>query len=144
MSHRCERARAAISLQLDDGLSCVEHAFLERHLARCPSCSEFRAECRAFTGALRGADLERTSTTLLLAVRPRTQRRRAVQRAAVAFAGVATLAFAGLYGAARVEQLSSHDVSTSGRPAYYESADFELGLLRPARVSRGTVDSVPL
>ncbi|HJU46606.1 MAG TPA: zf-HC2 domain-containing protein, partial [Gaiellaceae bacterium] len=82
MSHRCERARAAISLQLDDGLSCVEQAFLERHLARCPSCSEFRVECRAFTGALRGADLERASTTLLF-VRPRKQRRRAVQRAAV-------------------------------------------------------------
>lgn len=144
MPHRCERARAAISLQLDDGISSLELAFLKRHLARCAGCREFQSDCHAFTGALRRARLERTSRALVLGVHPRRLRRRVLQRAAVAVASVATLAFAGLYGVSRVEDLARNDVSSSGRPAYLESPDFEIGLLRPARVGRGTVDSVPL
>jgi predicted anti-sigma-YlaC factor YlaD len=142
MSHRCERARAAVSLELDDGLSAVELAFLQRHLARCPRCSEFRAECVAFTEALRDAPLEPVTRSAVVGIRPRRLRRRGIQRVAVAAAGVATLAVA--YGATQVQQVRSNEAPSSARPAYLESTDFELGMLRPARAGFRANDRVPI
>jgi predicted anti-sigma-YlaC factor YlaD len=142
MSQRCERARAAVSLELDDGLSPVELAFLRRHLARCPRCSEFRAECAAFTGALRAAPLEPVTRSVVVGTRSRRRRRGGIQRVAVAAAGIATLAFA--YGATHVDHVRSYEAPSSARPAYLDSTDFELGLLRPARASRSASDRVPI
>lgn len=144
MSHRCERARAAISLELDGELSAVELAFLERHLLRCARCGEFRAESRTFTEVLRGAPLDRTTRSTVHLAPLRRSRRSAIPRRAVAAASFAVLALGGLYGVTRVEHVTTKPAPAPTRPAYLESPDFELALLRPARAMRGTDNSVAI
>jgi predicted anti-sigma-YlaC factor YlaD len=143
VTHRCERARAAISLELDDELSPLERAFLERHLARCAGCRAFRLECAGFTRELRDASLERMAGFAGDVVALRRVRRRVLPRQVAAIASVATLAVGGLYTIAQVEQTAT-EPEHAAPPAYLESTDFELALLRPAFAKRGTNNDVPL
>jgi predicted anti-sigma-YlaC factor YlaD len=139
MTHRCERARAGISLELDGELSQVELAFLERHLSRCATCTDFRAESLAFTGALRSAPLDSMARSAAELTHRRRGRRRALPRTAVVAASFAAVAVGGLYGLGQVEQVQPKSAPAgSVRPAYLDSPDFELALLRPARANRGT------
>jgi hypothetical protein len=54
----CERARQRASLRLDDELSALEVALLERHLGVCRECREFEACIRTAAGVLRDAPTE--------------------------------------------------------------------------------------
>jgi len=67
----CDRARQAASLSLDDELSQLEHAFLERHLARCAPCGAFAAELRGVTEELRAAPLLPLARAIELPLRRR-------------------------------------------------------------------------
>ena len=138
-THRCERARAAISLELDSELSPLELAFLERHLARCPGCTAFYAACARFTKELRSAPPNVPTRSARDVAYRRRVRRRALPRAGVAAASFAVVALAGLYGVGQVERVTATpERQAPARPAYFESTDFELGLLRPAHAKRGT------
>jgi predicted anti-sigma-YlaC factor YlaD len=55
---RCERARHWASLRLDEELSTVEVALLERHLGSCQACRTFEAGIRSAAGLLREAPAE--------------------------------------------------------------------------------------
>jgi anti-sigma factor RsiW len=55
---RCERARQWASLRLDDELSALEVALLERHLGSCRDCREFEARTRTTALVLRDAPVE--------------------------------------------------------------------------------------
>jgi hypothetical protein len=56
---RCERARQWASLRIDDELSELEDALLEKHLEGCASCSAFAARLAATAEAVRAVPLER-------------------------------------------------------------------------------------
>src|SRR6266498_2943416 len=51
----CDRARQAVSLQLDGELSQLERALLDRHVGRCAACAAFAADATALTEQLRAA-----------------------------------------------------------------------------------------
>jgi len=51
----CERAAQWISLALDDELSVLEQAGLDRHLDRCEACHRLSAELAGLTALIRGA-----------------------------------------------------------------------------------------
>jgi anti-sigma factor RsiW len=58
---RCEHARQWASLRLDDELSAVEVALLERHLGVCQECREFEARIQTTARVLRDAPAEVTA-----------------------------------------------------------------------------------
>jgi predicted anti-sigma-YlaC factor YlaD len=58
MGPECDRARARVSLRLDDELSAHEAVLLERHLSRCLPCAAFAREAGEYTELLRAAPLE--------------------------------------------------------------------------------------
>jgi Putative zinc-finger len=63
---QCDRSRTWVSLRLDGALSEFESALLERHLACCAACSTFALEAEGFTRVLRSAELEPTSSSIVL------------------------------------------------------------------------------
>src|SRR4051812_10073440 len=67
---RCERARQWASLRIDDELSELEDALLEKHLEGCASCSAFAVRLAATTEAVRAVPLERPAISY-----PRFERR---------------------------------------------------------------------
>jgi predicted anti-sigma-YlaC factor YlaD len=93
---RCERARQWASLRLDDELSALEVALLERHLGSCRECREFEARIRATAGLLREAPTEVTAHSFQ-APRRRVQRL-AVHRGRTALVAAAALALGALAG----------------------------------------------
>jgi anti-sigma factor RsiW len=92
---RCERIREWISLELDDELSRIERALVERHVAACADCAAFAVRVDAFTSALRAAPLERLDQPIALPVRRRLQVR-SVQVAAAAAVAVGAVGIASL------------------------------------------------
>ncbi|HEY3050973.1 MAG TPA: zf-HC2 domain-containing protein [Gaiellaceae bacterium] len=58
MHGACDRARQWATADVDGELSRFEHVLLSAHLADCPSCREFDASIRGFTGMLRAAPPE--------------------------------------------------------------------------------------
>jgi anti-sigma factor RsiW len=58
-SGRCDRARQWASLRVDDELSELEEALLERHLELCPACRSFAARLDAATGVIRATPQEK-------------------------------------------------------------------------------------
>ena len=92
-TNACDRATQWISLDLDGELSQLEQAGLHRHLAGCARCRAVSAEVSAFTRMLRDAPMVELEREVAYAA-PRRARARVVRRAA------ASLAFAGLVGAA--------------------------------------------
>jgi anti-sigma factor RsiW len=61
VNRHCDRARAAISFEVDGELSELELAVLRRHLRQCERCVSFRADTMAFSEMLRAAPLEEYS-----------------------------------------------------------------------------------
>lgn len=90
---RCERFRESISRDVDGLLSTFEAVLLDRHVARCASCSAFAARVRAQTALLRSAPLERPTRPVIVAAAPaaRLRRRAAAVGSAVAVAAAAAL-----------------------------------------------------
>jgi predicted anti-sigma-YlaC factor YlaD len=85
----CDRARAWVSLELDDELSQLERALLDAHLSRCEACAAAALEARALAKTLRGAPLQRPGIRFELPQRAPARRGRTV---AVRLALAATLA----------------------------------------------------
>ena len=56
--HNCDRARAWVSMRLDDEISELEDALLDAHLRRCPACREFEDSVRSAVVVLRTQPLE--------------------------------------------------------------------------------------
>lgn len=91
----CDRAREAVSRELDGELSPFESRLLSAHLGRCAQCRAFGAEVVGATRALRDAPLEQLEQPLTL---PRRRALRPVHgsaAAALAAAAVLVLSVAG-------------------------------------------------
>jgi predicted anti-sigma-YlaC factor YlaD len=101
----CQRAREAVSAQLDGELSELGSARLSAHLRGCDACTAFALELAAVSTRLRTAPLERPGIPVEL---PARRSRPALQLAAVAAAVVAVAASSLALG---------HALSSSGSPA---------------------------
>jgi len=84
----CQRAREAVSIQLDGELSELGSARLAAHLRECDACSAYALEVAAVTTRLRSAPLEQPQTVAI----PSRRRRPALQIAAATAAVVAAAA----------------------------------------------------
>ena len=91
----CERAAQWISLELDDALGELERAALQRHLARCATCSGARAEIAGFTLLLRSAPLVERRRPVSVGGVGIPRRARLVRRAAASLVLAAALAAGG-------------------------------------------------
>jgi predicted anti-sigma-YlaC factor YlaD len=93
--HSCDRARAWISLRLDEEISELEGALLEAHLRRCSACREFEQSVRGAVLALRARPLERIDHPVIVAGRRRANFRPGavtkVAAVAAAVVGVTTV-----------------------------------------------------
>ena len=91
----CERARAWISLRLDDEISELEEALLGAHLRRCDACREFEASVRGAVVALRAQPLEEIDHPVIVSGRRRLSLRigavASVAAVAAAVVGVSTV-----------------------------------------------------
>jgi len=101
----CERAARSISLRLDDELSELEGAALDRHLAQCPRCRSVAAETLGFTQLLREAPLVEVGRRIVV-TSPRRARARLVRRTAAAVV---------LAGGVAAASIAAY-VSTTGEP----------------------------
>lgn len=101
----CERARKAVSAQLDGELSEMGSARLSAHLRRCAACAAYALEAAAITTRLRMAPLERPGIEVAL---PSRRRRPGLQIAAAAAAVLVAAASSLALG---------HALRSSGHPA---------------------------
>src|ERR1051326_2598095 len=85
----CQRARQAVSLRLDGELSELEGLWLDGHLGGCAHCRAYDVDTEAFTGALRGAVLDRPAAVFVL---PRRRSRGSLVRLAAAASVLVTAA----------------------------------------------------
>jgi predicted anti-sigma-YlaC factor YlaD len=125
----CDRVRSQVSLELDDELSHFERALVESHLRRCAGCRTFRDDVASFTHEIREAPLETWSWSYPLTTAPR--RRRALAdalRVASVAASVAVAVGLGI-SAAQLGADSSH-AGQAVRPAYLDSAAYDLSIIR--------------
>ena len=101
----CQRAREAVSLQLDGELSELGSARLSVHLRECAACAAYAREAAAIAGRLRAAPLEQPGIAVAL---PARRRRPGLQiaaaGAAAALAAVSSVAL-------------DHALRSSSRPA---------------------------
>ena len=126
-AQRCDRAREWISLQIDGELSELERIVLEAHVARCSECRVFRIDVRGISRELRQAPLERLPRPIVLPRRTRFAGR-TLQFAAAAVAAVAVGA-GGTVGVLTADR-STNRFGPSLRPAYLDSADYEMRIIR--------------
>ena len=132
---RCERAREWISLGADGELSPFEQALLSSHLERCEECRVFQADIAGVTRDLRAASLEPLSRPVELPSQRREPLRRLRLGAVTSAAAVALVALA-LGGTLGSRALSgpSHGFAHA-RPAYLQSVQYEMHLMRPVRTT---------
>jgi predicted anti-sigma-YlaC factor YlaD len=86
----CERARAHVSLALDNELSQLERRMLASHLLRCSECHAYSAQVNEFTDALRQAPFEPLERQIVI------PRHRRISLTAAQVGVAATLAVAAL------------------------------------------------
>jgi len=102
---KCQRAREALSLQLDGELSELGSARLATHLRECAACAAYAREASAIAGHLRAAPLEQPGAPVVLPARRRPPSLRiAAAAAAVLVAAASSLAL-------------GHSLRSSGHPA---------------------------
>ena len=130
---RCERAREWISLGTDGELSPFEQALLSSHLERCEECKVFQADIAGIASDLRAASLERMSRPIDLPSQRREPLRRLRLGAVTSAAAVALVALAlgGTLGSRALSGANHKFVHAS--PAYLQSVQYEMRLMRPAR-----------
>ena len=87
----CERARKAVSAQLDGELSELGSARLAGHLSACPACSVYAFEVAAVAKRIRSAPLERPTRALELQSRRRPGVRLVAAAAVAAAAAVSAV-----------------------------------------------------
>jgi predicted anti-sigma-YlaC factor YlaD len=126
----CERARAWVSLRLDDELSELEEALLAAHLRACAICSSYEESVRGPVVALRARPLEQLEHPIAVLGRRHVLRRQAtLARVAATLAvvvGVATVVSTEL--ARQSSNKPSALVQTSAAP------DYDFAQLRALRV----------
>jgi anti-sigma factor RsiW len=137
LSPACDRVRGQLSLELDGELSQLERAMVAAHLERCDRCRAFRDGVVAITGALREAPLERLEHAVILPSRSRSRRRARFATAQVA-AAAASIAVALGFGlnASGVVDSAGLDSRSTTRPAYLDSADYDLRIIDHVRNTR--------
>jgi predicted anti-sigma-YlaC factor YlaD len=127
----CERARAWVSLRLDDEISELEDALLEAHLRRCASCREYEESVRGAVVVLRAQPLEEIDHAVVVAGRRRLHVRvgavASVAAVAAAVVGVTTVVSTQAW-----KTPSTH--SPAPLPAAVTSDDQDLKQLRTLRV----------
>ena len=104
----CQRARVAVSLDVDDALSELERAFLHAHVARCAACAAYCVDVAAMTLLLRAQPFEPLAHGVNLAHAQRTWRRGGLR---VATSGAAALLLMGVMAAAQF----AHSTATFSR-----------------------------
>jgi predicted anti-sigma-YlaC factor YlaD len=127
----CDRARAWVSLRLDDEISEFEDALLNAHLRRCAACREFESSVRGAVLALRAQPLERVEHPVVVAGR----RRIAVRPAAVARVAAVVAAVVGVSTVVSMQATkgpTSH--APTPAPAAVTTDDQDLEQLRTLRV----------
>ena len=62
----CDRARLAVSLELDGELSQLDRAYLDAHVDHCTTCFAYRADLTATTSLIRQQPLEPTPQVTLV------------------------------------------------------------------------------
>jgi anti-sigma factor RsiW len=146
----CDRAAAQISLRLDGELSSFEESKLRAHLAVCPACQAYVRESATFTRLVREAPLERFDLPIVMPRRHRLALRPLQVGAAAAM--LVVVAAGGVLGLGRSGGLAD-SLSVTGasqpagvqRPAYLDSASYELRLIRQMRSTHARGGSaVPL
>ena len=100
----CQRAREAVSVQLDGELSELGSARLSAHLRECDACTAYAFEVAAIATRLRAAPLERPGVGIALPARRRRAGLQIAAAAAVAVAAASSLAL-------------GHALRSSNRPA---------------------------
>jgi anti-sigma factor RsiW len=100
----CERARKAVSAQLDGELTEIGSARLSAHLRGCGGCTAYALEVAAIATRLRAAPLERPRVGVALPSRRRPGLQIAAAAAAVLVAAASSLAL-------------GHALRSSGQPA---------------------------
>jgi len=88
----CQRAREAVSVQLDGELSELGSARLSAHLRDCDACTAYALEVAAVATRLRAAPLERPRVGIALPARRRRPGLQIAAAAAVAVAAASSLA----------------------------------------------------
>ena len=127
----CERARAWVSLRLDDELSELEERLLEAHLESCASCRELEATVCGAVLALRAQALEQMDHPVVVAGRRRLSVGRGAM-ASVAAVAAAVVGVTAVLGTTALKSPSSH--SPAPLPAAVASDDQDLKQLRTLRV----------
>lgn len=127
----CERARAWVSLRLDEEISELEERLLEAHLGRCASCQEFEETVQGAVLTLRAQPLERIDHPVVVFRR----RRLAVGQSAVASVAAVVAAVVGVGTVLTTGALRSPSTHTPTQlPAAVASDDQDLKQLRELRV----------
>jgi putative zinc finger protein len=127
----CERARAWVSLRLDDEISELEERLLQAHLSRCASCQAFEASVHGAVLVLRAEPLEQIDHPVVVSGR----RRLPVRRGAVASVAAVAAAFVGVttvLSTTALKSPSSH--APAPIPAAVAPEDQDLKQLRALRV----------
>lgn len=130
----CNSATAQVSLALDGELSPFEQAELRAHLAQCALCRAYAEQATAFTALVRQSEPEPFDMRIVMPRRHRLMLRPLQIGAAAAM--LAVVGLGGFLGLGKNGALLSSGVdvssvqSQSGRPAYLDSASYELRLIR--------------
>jgi len=148
----CERATTLVSLRLDDELTPFEEVELRDHLASCSACRAYEREAAGFTSLVRESPLEPFDLPI-----PMPRRQRLMPRPLQVGVAAAVIAVVGLGAALGVRTGGdglpvsfgsdpSLQESSTTRPAYLDSASYELGLIRRMSKThaRGGGVAVPL
>ena len=107
----CQRAREAVSLDLDRRVSELEGAFLRAHLARCEACAAYSDDVVALTSLLRAQPLEPLGHGVTLTFTHRTSRWRSLR---VGTSAVAALVLVGLVSATQFAAVGPSTLSSLG------------------------------
>jgi predicted anti-sigma-YlaC factor YlaD len=116
----CQRAREAVSLDLDHRVSELEGAFLRAHLARCEACAAYSDDVVAVTSLLRAQPLEPLGHGVTLTSTYRTSRWRTLR---VGTSAVAALVVVGLVSATQFAAVGSPTLSSRGTSSVAASTD---------------------
>jgi ferric-dicitrate binding protein FerR (iron transport regulator) len=133
----CDRARHWASLRLDGELSELEAALLDAHLERCPGCRAFADEADGIVGALRAVALEPLEAPVVIPLRHRPRRVRALQTAVAVALVLAAAALGSLLGVANRESQTATPARHVAMIASADSPDTLRKLRRPTLVAKG-------
>jgi predicted anti-sigma-YlaC factor YlaD len=133
MPQNCDRARAWVSLRLDDEISELESALLDAHLKRCAACQEFEDSVRGAVLMLRAQPLEQVEHPITVAGLRRRHFRAGVV-AKVAAVAVAAVGVTAVLGTQAAKTPRSHTTPLRVPAAVVTSDDKDFEQLRALRV----------